>query len=64
MPRQLQQGYRLALVQVIQDAGLVRAQNPARPGIADMPRVAGKEDPRIQLQQLPCRIVDHERCEV
>jgi hypothetical protein len=59
MPRQIDQRERLALVQMVEDAGLVGTQQPACPGITDMPRVTGKVDAGIKLHQLSRGIARH-----
>src|SRR5215469_11692459 len=42
----------LALVQMVQNAGLVRAQDSLRLGITDVPRVTGKVDAGVKLHHL------------
>src|SRR5437660_9476318 len=59
MPRQIDQRERLALVQMVEDAGLVGTQQPACPGITDMPRVTGKVDAGVKLHQLSRGIARH-----
>src|SRR5207249_11733038 len=59
MPRQIDQRERLALVQMVEDAGLVGTQQPACPGITDMPRVTGNVDAGIKLHQLSRGIARH-----
>jgi hypothetical protein len=59
MPCQIEQSERLALVQMVENAGLVRAQEPLRPGITNMPRVAGKVDAGVELHHLSSGITRH-----
>ncbi len=59
MPCQIKQRARLALVQMVENAGLVGAQDPVCPGITDMPRVTGKVDVGIKLHHLSRGIIRH-----
>jgi hypothetical protein len=46
-------------VQVIENAGLVRAQEPSRFRIPDMPRMASEVDTRVKLHHLSHGILGH-----
>lgn len=59
MPCEIQQSERLALVQMIENAGLVGAQEPLCPGITNMPRVTGKVNAGIELHHLSGGITRH-----
>jgi len=52
VPCQFQQHHRLALIQVIQNAPLVRAQHPLRFRIPYVTPMAREVNPRVQLHQL------------
>ncbi len=50
--REIQEGKRLVLIQVVENAGLVRTQEPPRLGIPDVPRMTGEINLRIELHHL------------
>jgi hypothetical protein len=56
---QVEKRKRFAFIQVIENAGLVRAQEPASFGVTDVPSMAGKVDARIKLHYLLHGILGH-----
>jgi hypothetical protein len=59
VPGQIEQRERLVFVQVIENAGLVRAQDPPCLGISDVPGMAGEVDARIKFHHLSYRVLGH-----
>ena len=47
---------RIDLVEVVEDAGLMAAEQPVRARIANMPRVTGEIDARIERHHLACGV--------
>jgi hypothetical protein len=58
MARELIERHRVDLVEVVEDACLVPAQQPQRPGIAYVPGVAGEVDSRVEIEDPACRCRD------
>ena len=56
---QVEKRKRFMFVQVIENTGLVRAQEPARFGIPDVPRMAGEVDAWVKLHHLSHGILGH-----
>ena len=52
VPREVVHGRRIDFVEVIEDAGLMAAEQPAGRRIAHVSRVAGEVDARIERQHL------------
>jgi len=57
--RQVKKRKRLVFVQVIENTGLVRAQELARFRVTDVPGMAGEVDARVQLHHLLHGILGH-----
>lgn len=53
VPRKIVHGRGIEFIEMVEDARLVTAEKPLRLGIADVPRVTGEIDLRIEREHLP-----------